>query len=98
MIIVTSSTTVVAKYAEQMRLHPHLKFRPFAVDNGGEVGPQAAQTMGEWARSLAAARRTAGFPAGNPSADVNVAVGRAFVRAAVAQVYAWAGVSLRMVT
>jgi hypothetical protein len=88
----------VAKYAEQMRLHPHLMFRPFAVDNGGEVGPQAAQTMGEWARSLAAARKTAGFPTGNPSADVCVAVGRAFVRAAVAQVYAWAGVASRVVT
>jgi hypothetical protein len=88
----------ISKYAEQMRLNPDLLFRPFAVDNGGEVGPLAALTISEWCRSLAAARKVAGLPTGNPSGDVRTAVGRAFVRASVAQVRAWAGRAARVVS
>jgi hypothetical protein len=88
----------VRKYAPQMALNPHLKFRPFGVEYGGEIGPAAATTVAEWARSLAAARTIAGLPVGNPTGDVRVAVGRAFVRASIAQVHAWAGFAARIIS
>jgi hypothetical protein len=82
----------VDKYRAQFALpeHRHLSFRPFAVDNGGEVGPAASLTLAEWAKSLAAARKISGLPTGNPTADVRVAAGRAFTRASIAQIRKWA--------
>jgi len=81
----------VDKYADQMRLHPRLRFQAFAVDLDGEIGPGAAAVLGKWSRALATVRRRAGLPTGDPTADVAVAVGRAFARGHVAQAMAWLG-------
>ena len=80
-----------AKYADQMRVHPDLRFTPFAVDLDGEVGPAAASILTGWSRALATTRRRAGVPTGDPTADVAVAVGRAFTRGLIAQAIAWLG-------
>ena len=80
-----------AKYADQMRVHPDLRFSPFAVDLDGEVGPAAASILSGWSRALATIRRRAGVPTGDPTADVAVAVGRAFTRGLIAQAVAWLG-------
>ena len=80
-----------AKYADQLRVHPDLRFRPFAVDLDGEIGPGAATTVCGWSRALATTRHRAGVPMGDPTADVVVAVGRAFTRGLVAQATAWLG-------
>ena len=81
----------IAKYADQMRVHPDLQFVPFAVDLDGEVGPSAASILAEWSQALATVRRRARVPIGDPTADVTVAVGRAFTRGLCAQVTAWLG-------
>ena len=81
----------LAKYADQLRTHPGLRFQPFAVDHDGEVGPGAAATIAGWSRSLADVRRRARVPDGDPTTDVVVAVGRAFTRGLVAQAISWLG-------
>ena len=81
----------IAKYADQLRIHPGLRFQPFAIDLDGEVGPGAAAKIAGWGRALAEVRRRARVPAGDPSLDVRVAVGRAFTRGYVAQAVAWLG-------
>jgi len=80
-----------AKYADQLRVHPDLRFSPFAVDLDGEIGPVAATTVIGWSRALATTRHRAGVPMGDPTADVAAAVGRAFTRGLVAQAVAWLG-------
>jgi hypothetical protein len=86
------------KYAVQMAEHPAYVFRPFGAENGGEIGPVASATVADWSRALAAARKVAMLPVGNPAGDVRAAVGRAFVRASISQVMAWAGKAARVVT
>ena len=81
----------IAKYADQLRTHPGLRFQPFAVDLDGEIGPGAAATIASWSRALASVRRRARVPDGDAIADVAVAVGRAFTRGLVAQAIAWLG-------
>lgn len=82
--------TKVKKYAAQMARHPHLKFRAFAIDLSGEIGPDAWRTMQEWIASLGAQRAREGLPVGDIRGDVVGPVARGFTRAVVAQVAAWA--------
>lgn len=79
------------KYAPQMALHPHLRFRPLAIDHDGDIGPEGTRLLREWSKSLAVLRSTAGCTPGDPFTDVTAAAGRAFARGLVAQARAWLG-------
>ena len=87
----------IAKHSGQV-VAAGYRFTPFGVDTGGEIGGAAAATLAGWARSLTASRKAAGLPLGSPATDVRVAAGRAFVRASVSQVFAWAGSASRIVS
>lgn len=77
------------KYAPHMAVNPSLVFQPFCIDLDGDVGPETAQLMASWAAALAAVRRRAGVPPGDPRGDVNVAVARAFTRGMTSQIRTW---------
>lgn len=70
----------VAKYAPQLRAHPHLGFAPFAVTNDGEIGGGAEDLCRTWARSLSARQAAAGIPVGAPVEEIFIAVSRTIVR------------------
>ena len=79
----------IRKYALQLRLHPDLKFSPFAVDLSGDIGNSALSMVASWSRSLVSRWSADRLPAGNAYGEVLVAVSRALTRTLALQATAW---------
>lgn len=93
--LAAAESAKVRHYAEFMKDARQMGFAPFAVSLGGGIGPAASSTLQAWSARLAATRKGAGEPQGQPRDDVLRSFARAFAAVVVAQQLAYADLFAR---
>ena len=93
--LAAAETAKVRHYADFMKDIRQMGFFPFAVSLGGGIGPAASTTLQTWSTRLAATRKGAGEPLGQPRDDVLRSFARAFAAVVVAQQLAYADLFAR---